>query len=749
MKKSILLLAIPAIAAGVASCTSAKADSAEPAVKVLWEVQNQPADSTGALHYLQTYTVTGDLSNVKRLCFNQFSRPMTLDNPADTLIELLPGYYAIASPRFAESDTVVINILTGGTLRSIGYAPDGVHTVLADGTTEAAALTYGSLTDQKSRYSIEGSDKMPYGDAVYAFNETLVAPEAGIYDVVPSFKTVELTGGESEVNPAEATFSVLQNPAHEGEYRITVADGKMTVEAPEKQWAQLGRRIAHYFGTEARTMPSAVITDWPSLPYRGVMIDIARNYQTPAEMRRVIDMMAIYGLNTLHFHCIDDEGWRVEIEALPELTALGSRRGYIPDGVVADYLPQIYAGDGNPDAVGGTANGFFTRKDYVDMVRYADSLGIAVLPEIEAPGHARAAIKAMEARAAATGDTSWLLRAADDDTSFESAQNFHDNVMNPTLEGPYKLFDIVTDEFIDMHKEAGAPLEAIHIGGDEVAHGAFMNSPSIKALMDEKGFKEEKEVHAYFVNRLRELFAKKGVKLSGWQEIALGHSPEYNAETVPSSYSINCWSTLGRNKHIVDEIAAAGYPIVLSNVEHFYFDMIYSHHPEERGLSWGVPTDEFVALAGYPSRLCTVKDANVVGVQGQVWAETIRGPENLETMLLPKMTGLAERAWNPDSTYSNATFNSVLVRELPKWDAAGYTYHLRQPGIKVLDGGKFTVNTSYPEGVVLRYTLDGSNPTEASAQIKLGEEVALDGAKQIRVTQWVNGRPSPVSLLYL
>lgn len=749
MKKDLLLLAIPALAVGMAACTSSKAEEGSP-VKVHWEAINLPLDSTEVQTYEQTFTLTGKLGNVNRLCFNHFSRPMTLEDPADTLIELLPGYYAIGSPRLvaaADGDTVVFKILTRSTLTATSYTPDAMHTVLTDGRTEGVDITRSEMTRCKYGYSTDRVDKMPYGDVVYAFNESLAAPDAGVYDVVPSFKNVELTGGESTVNPADAVYKVLENPSHDGEYRITVAGGKMTVEAPEAQWEQLRRRISHFYGDEARVLPDAVITDWPSLPYRGIMIDIARNYQKPEEMRRVLDLMAVYGLNTLHFHCVDDEAWRVQIDALPELVEVGSRRGYIPEGATVDYLPQIYSGDGNPETLSGTANGYFTRADYIDMIRYADSLGITVIPEIEAPGHARASIQAMAVRARRTGDNSWLLRAANDDTSFESAQNFHDNVMNPTLEGPYKLFDIVTDALIDMHKEAGVPLKAIHIGGDEVAHGAFVNSPTVKALMDKEGMKEEKEVHAYFVNRLREMFDSKGVKIAGWQEIALGHSDEYNKATVPSTYSVNCWSTLGRNKTIVDEIAAAGYPIVLSNVEHFYLDMIYSLHPDERGLTWGVPTDEFVALAGYPSRLCTVAGANIAGIQGQVWAETIRGPQNLEVMLLPKMTGLAERAWNPDSTYSAAQFNRVLQAEPARWAKGGYAFHVRQPGIKLLDGGaKFTVNSSYDNSVI-RYTLDGSMPVASSPEIKPGEEVPCADAAQVRATQWVEGIPSVVSIV--
>lgn len=749
MRTALMLIAVPALAAGLAACTNSGAKTAAP-VDVHWEAHNLPLDSAGTQKYLQTFTVTGDLSNVKRLCFNQFSRRMEPENASDTIIELLPGYYAIGSPRFAQTaagDTMVINILTNGAIHSVCYGPDGVHTVLADGTTQAANFTFTPLSDNHDSYATGTVDLMPYGEEVYAFNESLAKDaEIGVYDVIPSFKNVELTGGESTVNPADATFKPIDNPAHTDEYRITVADGKMTVEAPEKNWRQIGMRLRHFFGDKARTMPDAVITDWPSLGYRGLHVDIARNYQQPAELRRVLDLMAVYGLNVLHFHPIDDEAWRVEIKALPELTEIASRRGYIPEGTSADFLPQIYRGDGNPNTKGNTANGYFTREDYIDMIKYADSLGIAVLPEIESPGHARAAIQAMKVRAERTGDNSWLLRDPSDNTDFESAQNFHDNVMNPSLEGPYKFMETVIDEFIAMHKDAGVPLPAIHIGGDEVAHGSLDGSPTVKALMEKEGLKNEHEVQGYFTNKVRKILDSKGLKFAGWQECAYKHEEDFNKEVVPSVFGINCWSTLGANKTVADDIASAGYPIILSNVEHFYNDMAYSRHPDERGLTWGGHTDEFIALAGYPARLCTVKDAKIVGVQGQTWAETITGPETLEAMILPKMAGMAERAWNPDSTYSNARFNAAVNAQLPALDAKGYNYHIRQAGIKALPGGKFTVNSSYPEAII-RYTLDGTAPTEQSPSISSGDVEDLNGSQQVKVRQWVGGHPSVVTIL--
>ncbi|MDE5632566.1 MAG: family 20 glycosylhydrolase, partial [Muribaculaceae bacterium] len=412
-------------------------------------------------------------------------------------------------------------------------------------------------------------------------------------------------------------------------------------------------------------------------------------------------MMAAYGLNVFHFHFSEDEAWRLEIKTLPELAEIGSRRGYTP-GSDGSFLPQIFGGDGNKDSGATSNNGFISRDEYISLLRHADSLGIAVIPEIESPGHARAAIKAMEVRARRTGDDSWLLQEPGDTSVYTSAQSFHDNVMNPALEGPYKVINMVADEIADMHRAAGVPLKAIHIGGDEVPRGAWGGSPAVNALKEREGLEKDMEVHALFVKRLASDLAAKGIPTSGWQEIAWKHSEDFDAAVRPQVFSVNCWRTLSSqgNGKVVDEVAAAGYPVVLSNADHFYFDLCYSRHPYERGLTWAGTTDEFSSLSGYPSKLCTLPGANVLGVQGQVWSETIRNSDHLEEMLFPKILGLAERAWNPDSTYSEPDFHAVILNEIPKWEAGGFAYHVRQPGVKVTDGRFVKINSPYPDAEI-------------------------------------------------
>lgn len=750
MKQLSVIIAFVS-ATALAACTGV---SAAPETEVVWSSVNLEPDSAGTSFYRQTFTVTGDLSQIDKIAFNQFARVMCMENPSDTLTELMPGYYTISSSRLGPGaapgrDTVMFNILTRGRLSNICYSPDGVHAVLADGSAGPVRFTRESLLADKSRWSTPEVDNMPYGDAVYAINGALAgSSEVSPYDAIPSFKRVTLTGGYTRVNPSEIEFIEAGADAKGPEwFRVTVADGRIVVECAADRRGAVAARLGHLFGTSERTLPAAVIEDYPDLSYRGLMIDIARNYQTPREINRLLDMMAAYGLNHFHFHFSDDEAWRLEIPGLPELTELASRRGYGKDE--SDHLFQIFCGNGNPDSKDGTANGYFTREDFIGMLRHADSLGIRVLPEIESPGHARAAIKAMEKRYRTTGDALWRLIEDGDTSVYTSAQSFHDNVMNPALPGPYIFMKQVASAIKDMYAEAGVELPAIHIGGDEVPRNSWSGTPSVRKLMKENGFTSEKQVHAYYVEKVQDIFKEMGLKYSGWQEIAVGHDDAYNARVRDNVYSVNCWSTIGGQEGVVGEAIRGGYPVVLSNVNHYYLDMLYNYHPGERGLSWGGTVDEFDALHGYPAHL-SPDVSKVKGVQAQVWAETIRSPKDLERILFPKLLGVAERAWNNDPTYTDAEFNAVInTRELPAWDELGLTYHVRQAGVRRQPGneGMLEMNAPYADAEI-RYTFDGTDPG-GSSELYTAPVAVPAGASQVRARLWVNGHPSLVTILFL
>ncbi len=729
--------------------TAASAATAGAAVDVKWQNQTNRLNAEGNPEYVQRFIVSGDLGRLHRLAFNQFDKKMQAVNPSDTVVRIIPGYYYIESPRFAEgTDSVVVDIVTSGTLNIYSFGPDGVHGVDRAGNPFEVNFSRLRATDRPEQYALPGKDRMPYADTFYAINEALVTDSRpGAYDILPTFKSVVLTEGTYN-NNGEVTDEIIAH-ANPEFYRMTVTPAGVKIEGASADALRSAHRtLGRLLDINGGTLPAAVVEDWPDYPYRGVMIDVARNFFTLDQMKKFAERMADYRLNRLQFHFIDDEAWRLEIPGLPELTEVGSRRGYTLDE--ADFLAQIYDGDGLPDTGNRFGSGHYTRDEFIDFLRFCDALGIQVIPEIETPGHARAAVKAMEARYHKTGDATYRLREDGDTSVYHSAQDFSDNVMNPALPGPYKFMDKVFDEVIAMYEEAGVPLEMIHIGGDEVPHGAWSGSPSAQKFMKDHGLSTEGDLHAYWVKALADNLTARGLKLSGWQDIALDKNEDFARGVAPQIGFINLWVTWPDKDGTLPAVKAQelGIPVLISTAHGYYFDQSYSTHPDERGLWWAKVTDEFNSLDAYPSQIAPhVDGGNVIGVQGQLWSETVRGADWMEFYLFPKMFGMVERAWNGDSTLTHPAFNQIIdLQEFPYLDRKGINYHMRQPGIKA-EGGKALMNSPYV-GAEIRYTLDGSEPSAASA-LYTGPVVIPAGTHEIRARLYHRGKESVTSILPL
>lgn len=723
--------------------------------QVLWDITGDVQDSTG-WHYEQVIKVIGD-TDMKGLAFNQFARKMRLIDSADTLTEIVPGYYLITSPRLnGQADTVTFRIDTRGYLVNCSYEPDGFHKVLNENSSAPVGFSRVKLTEPQKLRAFRTAG-YPTAEKIYEFNESLKTGfTPGIYDIIPSFNSVKILENESSVTKPvyevviDETLSAIGPEAA----RIIVKDGKVKVSAVD---SKAGSRALRIFkekvvrGRDDVELPAAELVFSPDFEWRGLMIDIARNFQTPATLKEILRLMASNGLNKLHFHPVDDEAWRLELPSLPELTQVGGRRGWALDE--NEHLFQIFTGDGNPDNLKGSSNGYISKDEFIDILKFADSLNIDIVPEIESPGHARAAIKAMESRAR-KGDASFRLIHDNDTSVYTSAQAFHDNIMNPALESTYKFMETVINDIAAIYDEAGVKLTGIHIGGDEVPRNAWGGSEVAQRFMKENGITDEKQLHAYFVERVADILSKKNIPMYGWQEIALNHSDEYNEKIAPLTGGVNSWSTLVKKGQtpIPLQIVENGFPVILSNVNHFYFDLSYSAHPEEPGLSWGGHTSEFTAFDGYADKLCPTvnpEKGRIAGVNAHVFAETMRNPSQLLMYIVPKIFGLAERAAHSDTTYTVAEFNTIIgQKELPDMESRFAQIgigkvHVNQPGIKVVEGVVY-MNTPY-EGGVIRYTTDGTEPNNTSAVYTEPFEYTPDA--DVRAKYYRNGNESVTTYL--
>jgi hexosaminidase len=779
----------------IACVMTAFAMSAQSPIAVDWRMgQNNTSAGNYSSRFVIKNVTKQPLGDNWQFFFNQFSRSVTLPAGCPVDIEEISTSYYRVKPNanykaLAAGDSLVIDVVMGGALINKNYMPAGGHVVLDGDMTHPIAVNIkrapldkpGQWRDHKA---------YPDGNYMYAYNEAINGFGDGYtgndYDIFPAPKQVDIEDGFTQIGSLvtiktgkflqwggyrrakNLLISELRTRgiyASSGQktvikllldkkmsdnreyYSLRVHDGEITILGSTQAALMNGVKtlIAALDHSKGHRLQNCFVIDWPDFGYRGIMLDIARNYVIkPNDFKRVIDLLAYYKFNVIQFHFTDDEAWRLEIPGFPELTQVASRRGATLDE--KGYLAQIFDGNGNPDDLSQCANGYITRAEFIDLLRYAWSRGIRIIPEIETPGHARAAIVAMKNRAM-TNPTAEQFHLWDDknQSTYTSAQSYHDNVLNVASDDVYRFIDRVVGELQLMYKEAGLKLEIVHLGGDEVPRGAWDKSPDVQALMAREHLTSQHEVSEYYIKRISAMLEAHKIRIEGWQEVALDHKPEFNAVVASRVAGVNAWSTVGSRADVPYRLANDGYPVILSNVTNFYMDMGYSWHQNEQGLHWGGKVDEFdswsalpaniyatarTAVDGSPINITTAGDGkaklekpeNIIGVQAQLWGETLRSFDEVQYMLLPKMFGVSERAWSamPEwskdltdtKAYNEARHQYNLkigTRELPLLHGMGYNFRVGPPGVKLVDG-KLLINTQYPDQLVT-YTLDGSEPT--------------------------------------
>jgi len=545
----------------------------------------------------------------------------------------------------------------------------------------------------------------------------------------------------------------------------------------------------------------ADIHDKPTYSYRGMMLDVSRHFHEVESVKKLLDGMALYKLNKLHFHLGDDEGWRLEIPDLPELTSVGGRRGHTLDEVKSGYLQAAYGSGPHPEPEYSYGSGWYTRDEYIEILKYANDRHIEVIPEFDMPGHARAAIVAMDARYdryMAQGQKEkaeeYLLSDKDDQSEYNSAQGYGDNSMCVCLESTFTFVEKVLSEVVNMYEEAGAPLKVFHSGGDEVAYGSWQKSPVCQEFIkaNSESVSHTDELQPYFTNRYKSIIAKYGLVTAGWEEFVLENSSEghhgkvLNPKFLGEKMQPYVWNaTWGWGREdMAYQLANAGYKTVMCNSAQLYFDMAYNMDPDESGLQWTglvdtknpfflTPEDIYAMPdkrnnAGAPvdddsfenhARLTEKGKRNILGIQGHLWSETIVNAEKIEYYTFPKLLGLSERAWNGKPHWPNVSdrderwammqddwnvfANKLGQRQLPLLDHifGGIRYRVPLPGLQ-LNGDQLNTNIRYP-GLVLKYTNDGTEPNQNSPSVT--RSIPSKNAK-VRAFS-TNGRASRVSEL--
>ena len=596
-------------------------------------------------------------------------------------------------------------------------------------------------------------------------------------------------GGSADVLLEVGAVEGLEGGASSEAYVLDIEPGRVRIRGASPHGVfnaiqSLGQLLGR--GGE---LPTGRVLDAPRFGYRGLMLDVARHFADVTTVLRLLDCMASYKLNRFHFHLTDDEGWRLAIGALPELTAIGAVRGVAPGG--RPCLPPSFGSGADIEAPGGS--GFYTASDFVTILRHAHARHIEVIPEFNMPGHARAAVVAMRERyhrLLAAGEPEaadrFLLHDPDDGSRYESVQLWHDNVICIALPSVDRFIETVVGEVCLLFREAGVPLRTIHTGGDEVPGGAWLGSPRCRARMQEHGWTEVQQLHDDFIERCRAILARHGVAFAGWDETALVHqegrmlpNPRFAGAGLQVYVWNNAWGA--GQEDCAYRLANAGYEVVLANAANLYFDLAHAKHPLEPGYYWAgfVDTRDAYGFCPFEAGAMAGKDAmgraldpqlqarmqpldaagrrRIKGLQGQLWGENARSRARLDYLALPRLIGLAERAWAADPLWQdipepdrraawalrdwNEFANRLGQRELPRLDRAcqPWDYRLPPPGA-IVRGGVLHANVALP-GLALHYTVDGSEPGARSP--RYDAPLPVYGAAQVKLASFdTRGRGS-------
>lgn len=809
-------------------------------LSLTWKLEK---DSVEARYFKNTFCLTNkgnkSLADDWVIYFNQtpiyyqqpINAPLEIECIGSTYYKMYPTEHYQA---LAPGETLSFTILSEGNVINVSSVPEGAYIVATDEKgkmlqPQNIPIEIGLFTPDAQW--IRSKNSFPYADGNYLYkqNDDFSKPvDCDILSLFPTPKKVEKTGGVSTFSPKvglkfDGVFkeeALLLKKQLTSQLGCTVSDKDeetiielkktelpATCQCPDEYYEiviknnllTLKANDAHGIFNACQTLvalldnmklassplPNLHITDYPDMGHRGIMLDVARNFTKKTDLLKLIDILSFYKMNVLHLHLSDDEAWRVEIPGLEELTEIASRRGHTTDELTCLY--PAYAWGWNEADTTSLANGYYSRSDFMDILKYAKERHIRIIPEIDIPGHSRAAIKAMNARYRKYIDTDqskaeeYLLIDFADTSQYLSAQNFTDNVINVAMPSTYRFLEKVIDEIGRMYQDAGVELPAFHVGGDEVPEGIWEGSSICRTFMKEHGLTKIRDLKDYFLEQILEMLDKRNIQAVGWQDIVMKPDNTVNEHFRNSKVLNYCWNTIPEQggDEVPYKLANAGYPIILCNVGNFYLDMAYCYHVEEPGLRWGGYVDEYVTFDMLPFDIykslrrnlkgesMDVKTAsngkqpltkegykNIKGLSGQIWAETIRSFEQIEYYLFPKVFGLAERAWNaqpswalsPDSkVYVDAKrkYNAGIVTyELPRLAKRGINFRVSPPGIIVKDGLLF-VNTTNPNAVI-RYTTDGSEPTENS--VKWQTPIACD-APQIKAKAFYLGKESVTTVL--
>jgi hexosaminidase len=426
-------------------------------------------------------------------------------------------------------------------------------------------------------------------------------------------------------------------------YRLESRRGRVMIRAPERAGLFYGMQslrqlLPPEIFREATTdsvrwtAPAVTIEDYPRFPWRGAHLDGCRHFMPKEFVKKYIDLLALQKMNSFHWHLTDDQGWRIQIRKYPRLTDVGAWRN--------ETLVGRYESDPRKRVFDGQRHGgFYTQDDIREIVAYARQRFINVVPEIEMPGHAQAAIAAYP-DLGTTGDTVPVM----------TIWGVSEHILNPEERTIAFMQDVLT-EVLELF-----PGPFIHIGGDEAVKNHWKASPRVQQRMRDLGLRSEEELQSWFIRRMDEFLTTNRRRLVGWDEILEGG--------LAPNATVMSW------RGIAGGIAAAraGHDVVMAPGSHTYLDHYQAEDRTREPLAIGgfTPLAKVYGFDPVPDSLEPEFRRHILGAQAQVWTEYIKTPKQVEYMAFPRMSALAEAVWTPLERKDYADFSSRLVTHLAR-----------------------------------------------------------------------------------
>ncbi|MFN4145076.1 MAG: family 20 glycosylhydrolase [Runella sp.] len=479
-------------------------------------------------------------------------------------------------------------------------------------------------------------------------------------------------------------------------YKLSVNPDRIILEAATPQGAFYGLQtllqllpIEVFSPTPVENIkwaaPACEISDRPRFGYRGLMLDVSRHFMPVSFVKKMIDLLALHKMNTLHWHLTDDQGWRIEIKKYPKLTQIGSKRKETLVGNYFEHFSQRFDGKEH--------GGFYTQAEIKDIVKYAQSKYVTIIPEIEMPGHAGAALAA------------YPELGCEPSKGYEVFTNWgvNEDVFCPNEKTFTFLQDVLTEVF------ALFPSKYIHIGGDECPKEAWKKSVFCQDLIKKLNLKDEHELQSYFIKRIEKFVNAKGRTLIGWDEILEGG-------LAPNATVMSWRGTAGGI-----EAAKQKHNVILTPNVPYYLDH-YQANPAKEPLAIGgfTPLEKVYAYnptADFDASL----QKYIWGIQGNLWTEYMPTSAQVEYMAFPRAIAIAETAWMPAGPKNFVDFTTRLKEHLRRLDLLQVNYAKRLFDITATtqfnDQGQLQVRLEKLDtDSKIYYTLDGKTPTTASTE---------------------------------